>query len=459
MTVQVNVVVSRVQRGDNVTDVCQDTGITHQKDAYVSLYKNVNQKIMNHMNHISFFLACSCNDDYSRGVGCNVNTGQCECLPGVVGEKCDACPYRWVLIPNNGCRECDICHHALLDVTDGLANELNPVIDDFKTVANGFFTAQKLTYFNDLADKIEPEIKALDPSGVNLTPLTNNIEDLEKDVKNFDRKVRFLDQNAKEQKANGDKSLNNSLVVFDASRLSSNTIRNTILDVERLADSFDASESTKLEVALIEANAILNRLGNLTIETQPTEKQLEKTTSFLLDIEKFNGPVKAQTDELEALRAEIGQFSDRLEDLHDWSIEANKRSNEAHALHFKNKNATINSKFNAVTNHTKETQDNIENTKLLSKKGEITLGEIHIFVGSLENINNELKDVNTQIDKVLPTKDEEYAALQDTITEAINNQNKLAESVSCNQNLIIIANYVFNFYTFHFTKSNFRHAI
>lgn len=375
-------------------------------------------------------VACSCNDDYSRGVGCNVLTGQCECLPGVVGEKCDACPYRWVLIPNTGCRECDICHHALLDVTDALANELDPVINDFKTVANGFFTSQKLTYFNELADKIEPAVKALDPNGVNLTPLTQKIDALELDAKNFERRLRQIGESSKDQTANGAPLLNNSNALLDASRLSHNNIQNTITEIGRLADSFDASESLKVEGALLEANHILDRLNNLNVDTLPAEKQLEKTTSFLLNIEKFNEPVKNQTEKLQALRSKIGEFSDKTEDLYDWSIEANKKSNEAHELHLRNKNATVNSKFNAVINYTKETQDNIENTKLVGKKGEVTLGEIYKDLLTLENANNELKELNDQVDKELPLKAEEQQSLQNIITDALEKQNKLAQSVS-----------------------------
>lgn len=87
------------------------------------------------------YTACGCNSEYSVGISCNPQTGQCECLPGVIGDKCDHCPHRWVLIqpePNIdqttgvGCFQCDTCTHSLLDVTDGLFTQLYPVSKEFE---------------------------------------------------------------------------------------------------------------------------------------------------------------------------------------------------------------------------------------------------------------------------------------------------------------------------------------
>lgn len=450
MIIQVIVDVSQVSPDGNAIAVHRDIGITHQKDVFVSVLCCINRCVSFKFHYTC--TACSCNTDYSRGLGCNAQTGQCECLPGVIGEKCDACPARWVLIPDSGCYECDICHHALLDVTDALKTNLDPVIIDFETVASGFFTAQKLTYYNDMVLEIEPNVKALDPNGVNLTPLRQQIESLEMDVKNMDRRVLYSEQRAKDLAKGGFKSFNESRGVLDSSRFANNNVQNTIQEVEKLADSLDASQSnvkkfgvfcfmsytlesfffagTKVENALTEAETILRQLNDFAIDAAPSTKQLNDTNAYFIQIQQFSGPVKQQNAKLETLRTHIGALSDKMEDLFEWSIDANKFSYEAQLLHNKNKNASVNAMFDTVANHSKATNDNIDETHKNGFKGNVTLGEIYRHVGTLENVNNELKEINKQVDKVLPQQEEEYTSLDDILERATDNKNKLVEAVS-----------------------------
>lgn len=370
---------------------------------------------------------CSCNTDYSRGLGCNARTGQCECLPGVIGEKCDACPHRWVLIPDTGCHTCDICHHALLDVTDTMRNDLDPVVEEFQTIAGGYFTAQKLVYLNESVDKMEPDVKALDPNGVNLTPLRNQIESLESDIKNVDRRVLYAKQRANDLAVGGYKLMNETENVLDVGRLTHTNVLNTIGEVEKLADSLDESaESTKLESGIEEAEMLLTNLHGYTLSN--TTKQLNDATAYLETIMRFSDPVLDQNERLDALRSKIGLFSDKMEDLLGWSMAARAKAGEAEHLYDKYKDAPLNSKFDTVHSQSEESFKNIASTDVLGIKGNVTMGEIYLNVNRLDNVNNIMKDLGQQVDALLPTNADDVSKLAGTIETVEAHQNDLVTS-------------------------------
>lgn len=350
-------------------------------------------------------------------------------MPGVVGEKCDACPYRWVLVPDQGCHECDVCHHNLLDVTDAMANELDPVIDEFQTVAGGFFTSQKLKYLDQVADNIEPDVKALDPNRVNLSPISSNIDDLESEAKKFENKLNYINQRINDQLADGSKSVNDSRVVLSGTRKTLENIQNTVYEVQKLADNIDTTGTTKAEAAIADANAILEQLNDIELDTAPAENQLRDSVDYLEKIENFVAPVKRQNDKLNDLKAGIDTFNDKLKDIKKHADEAIKLSWEADYLNAKNKNGTVNSKFDTVNNHTKETENNIAGTYEKKKQGDTTLGEIYHKLKQLENNNSRLKSSNTEVENLLPERENVYESLDDLVANAVNHHTQLSDTV------------------------------
>ncbi|CAH1963969.1 unnamed protein product [Acanthoscelides obtectus] len=137
-----------------------------------------------------FFLACGCKSEYSLGFGCNAQTGQCECLQGVVGEKCDQCPYRWAFVPEVGCHACDSCHHALLNDTDELAAMIDPVIFEF-------------------------DLKDIDPKQISLDETIQELESLEQDTKNLNRKSNYSLENSEQLKNKSDELKDTLEILLD----------------------------------------------------------------------------------------------------------------------------------------------------------------------------------------------------------------------------------------------------
>ncbi|XP_050097931.1 laminin subunit alpha isoform X1 [Anopheles aquasalis] len=360
---------------------------------------------------------CSCNTDYSRGLGCNSETGQCECLSGVVGEKCDSCPYRWVLIPETGCHECDVCHHALLDVSDELKGDLDPVLNDIETIADDYYTSQKLKYYDDMVDKLEPKVRSLDPHGVNLNPSRGQVELLEIAVKNLDRRIHFADANAKDISINSEQLLASVYNVLDDCRIVNINTKSTIGEVAILAANLGSSEVTKLEQAIEEANNYLENIKQYSTTDESLNAQLENATRLLMRVEEFGEPVQQQNDKLIALIDEIGVFDVRLEDLYNWSLQIEKESDITSKLSSKNKESA-NTKFDTVSAHAKEANDNIENSKLLLGNTTNIMKDIEITHIELDHANKELTELNDGLDKELPIADHDYQKLNPLIEKA-----------------------------------------
>jgi len=66
------------------------------------------------------------------------------------------------------------------------------------------------------------------------------------DIKSLDRKLSYAVQNAEDIVDKGFKLLKDSDKVLDTSRLVQNDVRNTIDDVQKLAESLDSAESKSI---------------------------------------------------------------------------------------------------------------------------------------------------------------------------------------------------------------------
>ena len=140
---QDNAPVNKESVENTVKLVLQDFGDTTNMDAHVRRWRILTQLIFLLVN----LLACKCNEKFSRATQCNLHTGQCQCLPGVVGEKCEHCPDRWVLIPETGCQECGNCVHVLLNDTDELYELIEPIQKDIQDTSSSALAFRKLNFY------------------------------------------------------------------------------------------------------------------------------------------------------------------------------------------------------------------------------------------------------------------------------------------------------------------------
>lgn len=83
-------------------------------------------------------LKCECDINGTESLGdgfrCNQNTGDCYCIPGVRGPRCDQCEDRWILVKQVGCKACDSCIHTLLNETEELTPKLTELQEGFNNM-------------------------------------------------------------------------------------------------------------------------------------------------------------------------------------------------------------------------------------------------------------------------------------------------------------------------------------
>ena len=62
---------------------------------------------------------------------------------------------------------------------------------EFKTVADSYFTTQRLKYINETAVGLIDEVTKLDPSKFDVKPLIRDLDGLELEVKDVYRRAEF----------------------------------------------------------------------------------------------------------------------------------------------------------------------------------------------------------------------------------------------------------------------------
>lgn len=264
-----------------------------------------------------FLIACGCRTQYSLGFGCNAQTGQCECLQNVQGEKCDRCPYRWVFVPDYGCHQCDNCTHFLLDSTDELAHLIDPVIHEFVEVESGYFTNKRLAHINETTQKLKPIVAALDPEALNLKPIIQELESLEQDSKNLNRKTNYSLDNSNDIVKDADVIRKEALdVLEDVTEVSEDALI-TIKDIAQLSINYEQGEGPKVDSALFQAQDILENIkkNNLTKKDEDANSQLDKVLDLIQSILDYKGPVDDINGDVMKTKDLIVDFNRKLDDI------------------------------------------------------------------------------------------------------------------------------------------------
>ncbi|XP_029032401.2 laminin subunit alpha [Osmia bicornis bicornis] len=305
--------------------------------------------------------SCGCNTGYSVGVSCNTTTGQCSCLPGVIGEKCDHCPYRNVLIPGQGCFACDSCTSDLLDVTDELSELLDPVFREYSTVAESYFTNQRLKFINDTVNELYPEVKLLDPSRVNFLPLQQEVKRLELEVSNQKRGIDYTAEDSEKWKEAAENTLKDMNFLEDDVIGEIDFVKSTVAEVESLALNIELGTGAKLESSLKEATDILRKIQEVSFvgfRDRATD-QADQANILVSEMLDYNVPVSNLSALADNLSNKIKNVTGKMDDLLEITWKAQELASKVDRLNKENRIAAETGNFDIVKNATSEANDDL----------------------------------------------------------------------------------------------------
>ncbi|XP_017779043.1 PREDICTED: laminin subunit alpha isoform X2 [Nicrophorus vespilloides] len=344
-------------------------------------------------------VSCGCKNEYSLGFGCNAETGQCECLPGVIGDKCDKCPYRWTFVQNYGCFGCDSCIHDLLNFTDELGNDIDPILDEFNTAQSGYFTARKLVHINDTINELKPKVLQLSPDQINLKPILKELESMEQDSNNMNRKVTYsLDNSYELAKEAGDIAAR-SLEMFEKAEMELDNVQNTIADINDLANNLDNHEGPKIDTALEKAEEIMNTIKsyNLSKKEEVASDKLNDVLDLLKRLENYKEPVDVVNDDIMDVKDALKTFNMQLDDLANQTQYSLAKSKEAKELYDKNGMDRLKKKLDNIKMQTEETEKNliesrnyINNASKLLNATKYQYDDVHTGIDEINDLNVEL---------------------------------------------------------------------
>lgn len=322
-------------------------------------------------------------------------------MPGVIGEKCDHCPYRNVLIPGQGCFACDSCTGNLLDVTDELSNMLNPIFKEFNNVAESYFTNQRLKFINDSVNDLYPKVKLLDPNRVNFLPLQQEVSRSELEVSNQKREIDYTAEDSVRWKLAAENTLENINLLEEDVIREINLVKSTVSEVESLALNIELGTGAKVDSALKEATDILKRIKEVSFVSfrDRATDQAQDSNILLSEMLDYNIPVNNLSSIADNLSNKIRNVTDKLDDLLEIIWKAQELASTVDRLNQENRIAAETGNFDVVKNSTAEAAEDLMAGEELNRNASQYLDEANYNVDILKNniIDNSTDTLNKTI--------------------------------------------------------------
>lgn len=238
-----------------------------------------------------------------------------------------------------------------------------------QTVAEGYFTNQRLKFINDTANELYPEVRVLNPSRVNLLPLQGKLEQLQHEMTNQKRQIEFAAEDSVKWKDAAENTLR------DMNNLEEDVLHEIVLvnqivsEVQSLASNIELGTSAKIDSALNEAKEILKKIKDVSFVKfrDNAVDQVDQANILVSEMQKYNFPVSNLSSAAADLSDKIRNSSAKMDDLLDITQTAQDLASMVDRLNRENRFAAEAGNFDVVKNSTTEAKEDLEAGDALNK--------------------------------------------------------------------------------------------
>ena len=211
---------------------------------------------------------------------------------------------------------------------------IDPVVDEFRTVALTYFTHQKLASLNQTANDLKKDVQLLDVSQIKFGPLEAVTVQLEAQSRSLNIKAGYVAEESADKARESMRARTESAQVEKLIQEAVEKSRSIIGEVAILAESLEGGAGPQIDKALGEAQIILQeiRSRNFNQRRSGAEQELQEAINLLGRMREQALPVRDNNLLLASLMARLKDLINRVNDLTSNMNQANNNAKMANKM-------------------------------------------------------------------------------------------------------------------------------